>query len=172
VRGLSGDIGYRAARTAGLRQVPSSLALLDEHLAESKPEARMRLIRIGIGVLCPLALAVAVVGSIGGQENQKKSEKAPTPAQRKIAEAISKGHSYQKHVIDEELFPEVKSQAEFAKLIAGVLANPTHARELSNDREAFYDQATNTLVLVNPHAKDRGTCFRPSAKKRYYDNLK
>ena len=96
----------------------------------------------------------------------------PTAAQHKIADAISNGHSYQKHVIDEELFPDVKNRADFATLIARVLANPTHSRELSNDREAFYDQPTNTLVIVNPRAKDRGTCFRPSAKKRYYDNLK
>jgi hypothetical protein len=132
----------------------------------------MRLLQIGIRFLFPLVLAVAVAGSVAGQETSKKPEKAPTSAQRKIAEAISKGHAYQKHVVDEELFPEVKSRADFAKLIAGVLANPTHTRKLSNDREAFYDQARNTLVLVNPRAKDRGTCFRPSAKKRYYDNLK
>ena len=118
-------------------------------------------------------LSLLLLGSnIGCAQETKKKDKTPTAAQVKTAEAISNGHSYQKHVVDEELFPEVKSKADFAKLIAGVLANPTHHKELSNDREAFYDQASNIIVIVNPHAKDRGTCFRPNAKKRYYDNLK
>ena len=116
-----------------------------------------------------VGLLLLASGMGGAQETKKK---APTPAQVKTAEAISNGHSYQKHVVDEDLFPEVKTRAEFAKLIAGVLANPTHHKELTNDREAYYDQAGNIIVIVNPHAKDRGTCFRPSAKKRYYDNLK
>jgi hypothetical protein len=121
-------------------------------------------------VVAVLALAGTFLGNCSAQDAKKK--KTPTPAQLKTAEAIGNGHAYQKHVIDEELFPEVKSKADFAKLIAGVLANPTHHKELSNEREAYYDQATNTIVIVNPRAKDRGTCFRPSAKKRYYDNLK
>jgi hypothetical protein len=105
--------------------------------------------------------------------NEEESETADIrPAQDGRADAISKGHSYQKHVVDEELFPQVKSRTDFAKVIAGVLANPTHHRALNNDREAYYDQAANIIVIVNPHAKDRGTCFRPAAKKRYYDNLK
>ena len=126
----------------------------------------MKVILSCLGLVGLLLLAS---GMGGAQETKKKS---PTPAQVKTAEAISNGHSYQKHVIDEELFPEVKTRADFAKLIASVLANPTHHKELTNDREAYYDQADNIIVIVNPRAKDRGTCFRPSAKKRYYDNLK
>lgn len=115
---------------------------------------------------------LALASDLGGAQDTKKKEKSPTPAQVKIADAIGNGHSYQKHVIDEDQFPDVKSKADFAKLIAGVLANPTHHKDLSNDREAYYDLARNIIVIVNPHAKDRGTCFRPSAKKRYFDNLK
>ena len=128
----------------------------------------MKVILSWVGMLVFLLLASA----IGGGQETKKKEKLPTPAQVKTAEAISNGHSYQKHVVDEELFPEVKTKANFAKLIAGVLANPTHHRDLTNDREAYYDLARNIIVIVNPRAKDRGTCFRPSAKKRYFDNLK
>jgi hypothetical protein len=125
-------------------------------------------------ILCWLGLLslLLLTNDIGDAQETKKKEKPPTPAQVKTADAISNGHSYQKHVVDEELFPEVKSKADFAKLIAGVLANPTHHKDLGNDREAYYDQASNIIVIVNPHAKDRGTCFRPSAKKRYFDNLK
>ncbi|MFO0965716.1 MAG: hypothetical protein U0793_09055 [Gemmataceae bacterium] len=52
------------------------------------------------------------------------------------------GHSYEKHVVDEKLFPEVKSRDDFIDLIANVLANRTHHRDLENDREAYYDRKT------------------------------
>jgi hypothetical protein len=117
-------------------------------------------------------LMIPLASGMTAAQETKKKDKTPTAAQLKIADAISNGHSYQKHVVDEELFPEVKSKADFAKVIAGVLANPSHHKDLANEREAYYDQATNIIVIVNPHAKDRGTCFRPSGKKRYYDNLK
>jgi hypothetical protein len=98
--------------------------------------------------------------------------KLPTPAQLKIARAIGMGHSYQKHVLDEKQFPEVKGREEFIELIAKVIANPTHHKELENDREAFYDAKSNIIVIHNPHARDKGTAFRPSAGLRYFKNLR
>ena len=71
-------------------------------------------------------------------------------AQKKIAKAIAGGHAYEKHVVEEKLFPEVKSERDFVELIGKVLANPTHHRELENEREAYYDQNTNTIVIYNP----------------------
>jgi hypothetical protein len=93
-------------------------------------------------------------------------------AQKKIAKAISTGHSYEKHVIDEKLFPEVKSENDFMAVIGKVLASPTHHRDLENDREAFYDSKSNTIVIYNPHARDNGTCFRPREGLKYFLNLK
>lgn len=103
---------------------------------------------------------------------KKDPKKEPTAAQKKIARAIGMGHSYEKHVVDEKLFPEVKSRDDFIDLIANVLANRTHHRDLENDREAYYDRKTNTIVIYNPHARDRGTCFRPRNGLKYFDNLK
>jgi hypothetical protein len=62
-----------------------------------------------------------------------KKLKEPTTAQLKIAKAIAKGHAYEKHVVGEKLFPEVKNRDDFIELIAKVLANPTHHRKLEND---------------------------------------
>jgi hypothetical protein len=105
--------------------------------------------------------------------------KEPTEKQKSIARKIGKGHSFQKHVIDDnefDSFLKAKSrrerQEEFIALIAKVMANPTHAKKLARGREAFYDQKNNILVIADPNTRDHGTCFRPSAKKRYYDNLK
>jgi hypothetical protein len=101
-----------------------------------------------------------------------KAKEFSDAAHKRIANAIASGHSYQKHVIEEKLFPEVKSEKDFVLVIAKVLASPTHHRDLENDRQAFYDIKSNTIVIYNPHAKDNGTCFRPNAGLKYFENLK
>lgn len=121
---------------------------------------------------CALAIVLAGGGLIAGQEPKAPKVKEPTAAQKKIAVAISGGHSYQKHVVDEKQFPDIKSQEEFGELIAKVIANATNHRELENGREAYYDKNINVIVIYNPKARDKGTCFKPSAGIRYFQNLK
>lgn len=121
---------------------------------------------------CVSALMVAALAIAGGDPAKGPKGKEPTAAQRKIARAIAEGHAYEKHVIEEKLFPEVKTRDDFIDVVGKVLANPTHHRALENDREAFFDRKSNTIVIYNPHARDRGTCFRPRAGLDYYRNLK
>ena len=106
-------------------------------------------------------------GTLAFAEDAKPAarDKEPTAAQQKIAAAIAGGHSYQKHVVEEKQFPDVKSEQEFSDLVAKTIANATHHRELENGREAFYDKRTNVIVIHNPRARDKGTCFKPSACK-------
>jgi hypothetical protein len=105
----------------------------------------------------------------GGKKGPKLKD--PTAAQMKIAQAIATGHAYGKHVIEERLFPEVKTTNDFALLIADILANPSHHRVLENQREAYYDKKSNTIVIYNRRARDKGTCFRPRAGLRYFEGL-
>ena len=118
------------------------------------------------------ALFVAACASAEDDPKKDKELKEPTAAQLKIAKAIAMGHAYEKHVVEEKLFPEVKNKDDFVEVIANVLANPTHHRELENDREAYYDKKSNTIVIYNPHARDKGTCFRPRAGLKYFEGLK
>ena len=133
----------------------------------------MHRLKFTVGIVaCLIALAVATSDGASGDKKKDAKPKEPTVAQKKIAKAIGSGHAYEKHVVEEKLFPEVKSEKDFIDVIAKVLANPTHHRELENDREAFYDTKSNTIVIYNPRAKDNGTCFRPRAGLKYYQNLK
>jgi hypothetical protein len=125
---------------------------------------------LGVAV-CLFTFALATT-SDGGDKKKETKFKQPTAAQKQIAKTIANGHSYEKHVIDEKLFPEVKSKSDFVELIGKVLANPTHHRGLENKREAYYDSKSNTIVIYNPRAKDKGTCFRPRARWKYYEGLK
>ena len=121
---------------------------------------------------CMSALLVVASTCAGGDPKKEKKPKEPSAAQLKIARAIAMGHSYEKHVVEEKQFPEVKNRNDFKNLIAHVLANPTHHRELASDREAFFDNKYNTIVIYNPHARDKGTCFRPRAGLKYFQRLK
>ena len=123
-------------------------------------------------VACMCALLVGCAANADDTPKKDTAVKELTAAQLKIAQAIARGHSYEKHVVDEKLFPEIESRNEFKELIGKVLANPTHHRNLENDREAYYDKPSNTIVIYNPHARDKGTCFRPSAGLKYFDGLK
>jgi pyridoxal/pyridoxine/pyridoxamine kinase len=127
--------------------------------------------------LFPLAALFALVLSL--RSPAFDAPKEPTASQKAIAKKIGKGHSFQKHVVDGKEFDSLlkektKSdrQEEFIALIAKVMANPTHSKKLARRREAFYDNANNVIVIVDPSTRDHGTCFRPNQKKRYYDNLK
>jgi len=131
---------------------------------------RMQTIQAAAALLA--ALLVAAWASADGEPKKDKKLKEPTAAQLRIAKAIAMGHSYEKHVVGEKLFPEVKNREDFIELIAKVLANPTHHRNLENDREVYFDNKSNTIVIYNPHARDKGTCFRPRAGLKYYENLK
>jgi hypothetical protein len=127
-------------------------------------------------ILAPAALLagllVAASASADGDPKKDKKLKEPTAAQLKVAKAIAMGHAYEKHVVEEKLFPGVKNRNDFIELIATVLANPTHHRELENDREAYFDNKSKTIVIYNPHARDKGTCFRPRAGLKYFEGLK
>ena len=122
--------------------------------------------------VCVCALFVGPVACADGDPKTDTKLKEPTAAQLKIAQAIAAGHAYEKHVVGEKLFPEVKSANEFKELIGKVLANPTHHRKLENDSEAYFDKKSNTIVIYNPRARDKGTCFRPRAGLKYYEGLK
>jgi len=130
--------------------------------------------RTGNTITAAVRFAVLLVSACASADDPKndKKPKEPTADQLKIAKAIAKGHSYDKHVVGEKQFPEVKSIDDFIELIARILANPTHHRELENDREAYFDKKSNTIVIYNPHARDKGTCFRPRAGLKYFEGLK
>jgi hypothetical protein len=144
------------------------------HHVEERSAAMHRSSAAFRAATCLFTLLLAMTAGVGAHQQKEKDTKLkePSAAQKKIAKAIAHGHSYEKHVIEEKLFPEVKSEKDFMELIGKVLANPTHQRELENDREAFYDSKSNTIVIYNAHARDKGTCFRPRAGLRYYEGLK
>jgi filamentous hemagglutinin len=51
-------------------------------------------------------------------------------------------------------------------------AQGADAKALSGGRTAYWDSATETVVIHNPRAVDAGTAFRPTNGRSYFDNLR
>ena len=74
-----------------------------------------------------------------------------------VAGQIAAGHAYDKHVVAERQFPGIASRAAFAALIQAIIEHPAASRRLSNDRPAYWDEAT-----WPPSAVSRSATATPS----------
>ena len=92
----------------------------------------------------------------------------PIPGVSQEAESIANGHAYPKH---REQFPNVNTRDDFAEVIDGIINNPSDTRNLDRGRTAYWDDATGTLVIVNPTDPDNGTAYKPDNGKADFDGL-
>lgn len=121
----------------------------------------------------PFLVPEMLFGRIGAAESGASSALNGARLRTQLAaEEIAGGHAYGKHVIKQGEFPGITSPKQFAGEIERIMTNPSEMRHLSGGRTAYWDNATNTVVIRNPAAADGGTALRPTAGKSYFDNLK
>ncbi len=89
-----------------------------------------------------------------------------------LAQRIAGGHAYRKHVVALGEYPSITNPDRFAELIEDVITHPDASKPLRNGRHAFWQHATQTVVIVDPKHPDAGTAFRPPTGKAYYDRLR
>lgn len=68
-----------------------------------------------------------------------------------------------------------KNEAKMASYIEKVIQSPSKTKYLDGDRVGYYDNATQSVVVVNPKSPDQGTFFRPMKDgiadgEHYFDN--
>lgn len=85
-----------------------------------------------------------------------------------IGEEISKGHGFDKHVIERGEFPGVTTREQFASVVENAVMNG-ESRTLDGGRTAYWSDGT--LVIRNPAAPDGGTAFRPDDGHDYFLEL-
>lgn len=91
---------------------------------------------------------------------------------RLIARRIARGHAYDKHVVNGDDFPEVKSRQEYEDLIWSVLTDPnSHDKMLEGGRQAFWNEPRRSLVILDWFSEDGGTAIRPRRGRAYYRQL-
>jgi hypothetical protein len=86
----------------------------------------------------------------------------------RIAEEISGGHAFDKHVVERGEFPGVTTREQFADLIEDAVMNG-ESRILSRGRAAYWSEGT--VVIRNPDSSDGGTSFRPPEGYDYFLGL-
>jgi hypothetical protein len=87
---------------------------------------------------------------------------------KRIADEISGGHAYDKHVVERGEFPGITSREQFANLIEDAVMNG-EPRVLSRGRTAYWSEGT--VVIRDPGAPDGGTTFRPAKGYNYFLRL-
>lgn len=104
--------------------------------------------------------------------SQRKGAESSSIVQRNPAAAptIASGHSYSKHVVTQKEWgdPPMKKAA-FAPIVADVMNNPDASKDLKNGRKGYWKG--DIVVIYDPSTGDKGTCFKPTLGKKYYDNL-
>lgn len=87
------------------------------------------------------------------------------------APSIAGGHAFSKHVEQQKEWgdPPSVDRAGFEAVVSSVMNSPDERRDLSNGRRAYWKG--DTVVIWNPSAGDKGTCFKPKSGKSYFENL-
>jgi hypothetical protein len=93
---------------------------------------------------------------------------ADTAYAKLIGDEVSRGHAFDKHVIEQGEFPGVTTRRQFADMIEDAVMNG-ESRVLSGGRTAYW--SGGTVVIRNPGAADGGTAFRPTNGYDYFLGL-
>jgi len=85
-----------------------------------------------------------------------------------LAQRIASGHAWAEH---QDEFSEVAGTDEFAILILRLLTAATDERPLRWERFAYWDEPSGTIVITSPVDPDRGTCFRPTDGRVFFETV-
>ena len=84
---------------------------------------------------------------------------------KRVARGIAGGHAFPKHAAEFGF----RNPAEMAAHVERVIGNPTATRNLARGRTAYWDDATQSVVIRDPSHLDGGTVFRPRDGRAYFD---
>jgi hypothetical protein len=87
------------------------------------------------------------------------------------ARQISEGHGFRDHGEQFGKPGQPCTRSEYRDKILSVMRDPkVEIQQLPNGQTLYYQEATNTLVVVNPRDRpDYGTMFKPDIGRRYFD---
>ncbi|MCB9059991.1 MAG: hypothetical protein H6622_00545 [Halobacteriovoraceae bacterium] len=105
------------------------------------------------------------------EEYLENIESSKSGSAKELADKIGGGHAWDKHKIENDEFPEIKTQEEFKEKIKEIIENPSEAKELREGRKAYWDEKSKTVVIENSRNPDGGTVFRPEDGKKYFEGL-
>ncbi len=111
-----------------------------------------------------------VGASVAGKFPATSSISANLLRNKLIAEEISGGHAFAKHVIKKNEFPGF-SRSQFEQHLRRILNNPSDAKALLRGRTGYWDQLSGTVIVRDPSHIDGGTAFRADLGKLFFDEI-
>ncbi|MFQ3790426.1 DUF637 domain-containing protein [Halomonas sp. A29] len=114
------------------------------------------------------AMAAGAVGLGATTSISSKALRAQLAAQE-----ISRGHGFEKHVIQQGEFGGlgIRTRQQYANHIEDVLHNPSSVRYTVDGRVFYLQESTGTVVVRDPRAPDGGTAFQPENWYSYVSQL-
>lgn len=107
-------------------------------------------------------------GSEAGDEGESFIRRLNAEEAQEEACGIAEGHAFDKH--GEEF--GVDTPEELEEIIDDTISGATHTTNLERGRSAYYDEETNTLVIIDPANPDGGTVYKPANGLETFDNLR
>ena len=118
-----------------------------------------------------LVIAVLICGVLAYLQPAVPRSTPPPPTATNLqswGSRIAAGHAFAKHGAEFGF----TARAELAAHIDRIIASPSASRHLSRGREAYWDDATGTVVICDPSTADGGTAFKPDRGRKYYEGLR
>ncbi|HDX8593556.1 TPA: hypothetical protein RQN76_004438, partial [Aeromonas dhakensis] len=136
-------------------------------------------VTLAAGLLASAATGLPIKGPKGGTgtSNVKESSGAENVVNQGalhsqlLAEEVSRGHAYQKHVVERKEFVDlgVTTQRQFQTFVESIVSNPSIDRRQSVDGTTYYlDHSTKTIVIRGQRGE--ATAFRPDQGGVGWDN--
>lgn len=85
-------------------------------------------------------------------------------------ERIAKGHAYLKHRHEFGFSSREQMASHVDRVIS--FSGSADTRQLRGGRVAYWDNASRSVVIVDPNTVDGGTTFKPSRGRAYFVSLK
>ena len=91
-------------------------------------------------------------------------------SQTSKGQQIANGHAFGKHAREMEISGRGQMADEIDRIIRN--AGSYNVRHLERGRTAYWDGASDTVVIVDPNTADGGTAFKPNRGRRYFESLR
>ena len=107
-------------------------------------------------------------GAANATVRAESSIAAPLLRNQLAGQEIAGGHAFAKHAGEFGF----TNPGQMATHVENVMTNPSVMRNLSGGRTAFWDNASQSVIIRNPSAVDGGTVFKPTSGISYFNNLR
>ena len=83
-----------------------------------------------------------------------------------LSDTIARGHAWAEH---HQQFPDALDEGGLAAIARRVVKTGEYKDNMRHNREAWWEEATGTLVIRDPRHADLGTIFRPDDGRFYWE---